>query len=173
MEIAQSWELDEDWVVTAFAEAREVASQQKRQSQAKSDSPKIPTTAKPAKPSVIIKPAAPKIEPLKLRLWSEVRVPDGANDLEKLTYVPGLVGDITEWIVNGARRPNRVMALGVATVVVGTIVGRLIKGPTGSGTHLYIINLAPTGCGKDWPLQGGAMLMDAAGLSHLIGPDEF
>src|SRR5262249_33578075 len=117
--------------------------------------------------------SSPKIEPLKLRLWSEVRIPEAANDLEKLTYVPGLVGDITDWIVTGARRPNRVMALGVAVVVVGTIIGRLIQGPTGSGTHLYIINLAPTGNGKDWPLQCGATLMTAAGLAHLIGPDEF
>ncbi len=115
------------------------------------------------------KPAKKPIEPLKLRLWSEVRIPEGANDLERLTYVPGLVGDMTEWIVSGARRPNRVMALGVAVVVVGTIIGRLIKGPTGSCTHLYIINRAPTGYGKDWPLQGGAILMDSAGLPHLIG----
>src|SRR5262245_46256788 len=39
--------------------------------------------------------------------WSEVVVPEGVSDIEALTYVPGLVGQIVEWIVYGARRPNR------------------------------------------------------------------
>jgi hypothetical protein len=38
-----------------------------------------------------------------VRSWSEVVVPKSANELETLTYVPGLVGDIVEWIVSGAR----------------------------------------------------------------------
>jgi hypothetical protein len=81
--------------------------------------------------------------------WSSIQVPPTANDVEALTYVPGLVGEITEWIVSGAKRPNRVMALGVASVVVGTLIGHAVKGPTGSATHLYVIILAPTGYGKD------------------------
>jgi hypothetical protein len=116
------------------------------------------------------KPAKPA---LPLREWSEVAVPEGASALEALTYVPGLVGDITEWIVRGARRPNRMMALAVANVVVGTLIGRRIEGPTGSATHLYVILLAPTGYGKDRPLHAGAVLMDALGLSDLLGPHEW
>jgi hypothetical protein len=116
------------------------------------------------------KPKAPVVP---LREWTEVAVPAGANELETLTYVPGLVGDITEWIVAGARRPNRMMALGVANVVVGTLVGRCIQGPTDSATHLYVILLAPTGYGKDWPLNAGAALMDYAGASDLLGPHEW
>jgi hypothetical protein len=117
--------------------------------------------------------AAPKpaiVPALPLREWSEVAVPEGANALEALTYVPGLVGDVTEWIVAGARRPNRMMALGVALTVVGTIIGRRIKGPTGSATHLYIINLAPTGIGKDHPMKAGAALMAATDNAALLGP---
>jgi hypothetical protein len=105
--------------------------------------------------------------------WSSIQVPPTANDVEALTYVPGLVGEITEWIVSGAKRPNRVMALGVASVVVGTLIGQAVKGPTGSATHLYVIILAPTGYGKDWPLQMGHVLMDAVGASTLIGPGEW
>jgi hypothetical protein len=66
-----------------------------------------------------------KAKPKGLRIvsWSSIVVPPTATELEALTYVPGLVGDITEWIARSARRPNRIMALGVATVVVGTLIG--------------------------------------------------
>jgi hypothetical protein len=33
--------------------------------------------------------------------------------------------------------------------------------------------LAPTGYGKDWPLQAGAKLLDAVGRPNLIGPSEW
>jgi hypothetical protein len=33
--------------------------------------------------------------------------------------------------------------------------------------------LAPSGYGKDWPLQAGEKLMDASGKSALVGPSEW
>ena len=62
------------------------------------------------------------------------------------------------------------LALGVASVVIGTLIGRRIEGPTESATHLYLILLAPTGYGKDHPLQAGPALMEAAGRPDLLGP---
>jgi hypothetical protein len=62
------------------------------------------------------------------------------------------------------------MALGVASVVVGTLIGRYTEGPTGSATHLYVVILAPTGYGKDHPLQCGVKLMNALDAGDLIGP---
>jgi len=100
-----------------------------------------------------------KLKSVPLKLWSSVKVPANVTELEALTYVPGLVGGVTEWIVRSARRPNRVMALGVATVVVGTVIGRYVRGPTESATHLYLIILAPSGYGKDWPYQAGERLL--------------
>ena len=106
--------------------------------------------------------------------WSDLRerIPHGADELEALTYVPGVVGAITEWIVRASRRPNRMMALAVAIATVGTLISRRIKGPTGSATHVYVIMLAPTGYGKDAPLHCGGDLMDALGCADLLGPHE-
>jgi hypothetical protein len=115
----------------------------------------------------------PKFEKLPLVSWDTITVPANATDLERLTYVPGLVGDTTEWIVRGARRPNRVIALGVSVVTCGTIMGRFVRGPTESDTSLYLIMLAPTGFGKDWPYQAGDRLLDGLGKVHLIGPGEW
>lgn len=92
---------------------------------------------------------------------------------EHLTQVPGLLGDVVEWIVDGARRPNRVLALGAALTLVGTAIGQAIAGPTGSATHLYVVALAPSGAGKDHPLQSISRLMKASNNGSLIGPSEF
>ena len=42
-----------------------------------------------------------------------------------------------------------------------------------SGTHLYILGLAPTGKGKDHPLQSIGRIMAAANLTCHLGPSEF
>src|SRR5262249_25234095 len=63
--------------------------------------------------------------------WADVVTPKGVGEIEALTYVPGLTGQIVDWIVAGARRPNRVMALGV----IGTLIGRRVEGPTGCATE--------------------------------------
>jgi hypothetical protein len=51
-------------------------------------------------------------------------------------------------------------------------VGRRTLGPTRSGTHLYVVALAPSGAGKDHPLRQAGRLLRS--VSHdLVGPDEF
>jgi hypothetical protein len=85
----------------------------------------------------------------------------------------GLVGDIVAWIVQTAKRPNAVLALGAAVTTVGTVIGRRICGPTDSGTHLYVIGLADTGGGKQHPLDCISALLTAAKLEQHIGPAEF
>ncbi|MBS1181951.1 MAG: hypothetical protein H6Q99_1831 [Proteobacteria bacterium] len=90
-----------------------------------------------------------------------------------LTHVPGLVGDITNWITATARRPNRVLALGAALTLVGTAMGRFWAGPTLSSTVLYMLALAPSGVGKDHALQQIKRLLSAARMTRTIGPDEF
>ena len=91
----------------------------------------------------------------------------------QIPFPPGLVGDIARWIVATARRPQPELAIGAALAIVGTAAGRQFAGPTKSGTHLYILGLAPTGKGKDHALHAIGRIMSAAGLSQHIGPSEF
>lgn len=92
---------------------------------------------------------------------------------DALTRPPGLLGRIVDWIEATAKRPNRVLALGSAVGVLGTLMGRRVAGPTMSGTHLYTVALAPTGAGKDHNLRVIDPLLKAANAGHLVGPDEF
>lgn len=90
-----------------------------------------------------------------------------------LTRVPGLVGDIADWIVRTSIHPQPALAIGAALTVVGTAAGRHIAGPTRSGTHLYIVGLAPSGAGKDYPLRCIAEILAAADMRQHIGPSQF
>jgi hypothetical protein len=121
-----------------------------------------------AKPRTEAAPAGPAV-----RSWADLFVPEGLNELERLAHVPGLVGDAVDWMMRSAIRPNRMMALGSALVVVGTITGRHIQGPTDSSTHLSLQIIAGSGRGKDHPLKCGKILLRAVGLAGSIGPDEF
>ena len=85
-----------------------------------------------------------------------------ADPLEPYTHVPGAVGDIVDWIVSTARRPNRVLGLGAAIGVVGTLIGRRVAGPTRSATHLYLVTVAPATAGKDHPRRCILPLLESA-----------
>ena len=89
------------------------------------------------------------------------------------TNLPGVLGDIVDWVMATARRPNRVLALGTAVAVIGTLIGRRVAGPTRSATHLYVVGIAPTGNGKQHILDSAVRLMKAAGGGDHIGPSKF
>lgn len=96
-----------------------------------------------------------------------------AGPSANVEFPPGLVGEIAQWIVASARRPQPELAIGSALAIVGTVAGRQFCGPTKSGTHLYVLGLAPTGTGKDHPLQSISRIMTAAKLGQHLGPSEF
>lgn len=111
-----------------------------------------------------------------LKDWpaDELEPDDTPKDgLDPFTRVPGVVGDLIDWISATARRPNRVLALGAALTIVGTLVGRRAATPTRSGTHLYVVTLAPTGAGKQHAIDCLYRAMTAAGAQQHIGPSEF
>jgi hypothetical protein len=84
-----------------------------------------------------------------------------------------VLGDIVDRVTATARRPNRVLALGTAITVIGTLIGRRVAGPTRSATHLYVVGIAPTGNGKQHVLDSAVRLLKAAGASDHIGPSKF
>lgn len=87
--------------------------------------------------------------------------------------VPGLVGEIADWITATALYPQPALSLGAALTVIGTAAGRHIAGPTRSGTHLYVVGIARTGAGKNHPLSQISTILTAVGMSQHVGPSQF
>lgn len=120
-------------------------------------------------------PSEPVVEPDATEAASTTVAPQevGTELPEHLTRVPGLVGQISDWITATARKPQPALSLAMALGIVGTVAGRKFCGPTQSATHLYMLCTAPTGSGKNAPKKAGAQILAAAGMRHLIGPSSF
>ncbi len=76
----------------------------------------------------------------------------------------GLIGQISDWILETSRRPNRALAVASATAILSAVCGRHLYGPTGTALNLYIVTLAKTGAGKDRPLSAVGEFLTAAKL---------
>ena len=63
--------------------------------------------------------------------------------------VPGLVGEIRDYIEVCAHQAQPNLALGAALTAVGTVVGRKVKSPSNLRSNLMVLALAGTGEGKD------------------------
>jgi hypothetical protein len=99
-----------------------------------------PETTPEASPvSVPAEPADNADELAQLNGWAPDEEPEAIapqrERLAELTECPGLVGDIIDWITDTARRPNRVLALGAAVTIIGTLIGRRAAMPTRSATR--------------------------------------
>lgn len=116
--------------------------------------------------SISFKPASDSLQPITPRPLSR-ELP------EHLTRVPGLVGQLTDWISDSSRRPQRGGAMLAALLLVGTAAGRQYSGPTLTGTHMYGLFLAPSGAAKDHPLKAVGRVLHACGMGQHFGPSQF
>src|SRR5262249_48373858 len=57
--------------------------------------------------------------------------------------------------------------------LVGTLIGRRVAGPTWWATHLYVVTAAPTGAGKQHPIDCIIALLTAADAQAHFGPGSF
>lgn len=81
---------------------------------------------------------------------------------DDMLRVPGLVGDIAEWILETSIKPIRLFATAAALMTVATLVGRRVySGVPRSGTHLYMLQIMGTGGGKDRPQEAIRQILDA------------
>jgi hypothetical protein len=72
--------------------------------------------------------------------------------------------------------PSVGFAVGGSILLIGTLIGRRIAGPSGplgTGTHLYLALVGPTGSGKEHIRTVSKQLLTAVNAGALIGPGRF
>lgn len=94
-----------------------------------------------------------------------------------LLSVPGFVGELADYMVASAFRPQPILALACALTVQGTLAGRKVRDELNNRTNLYCIGVAPSGAGKEHARQvAKKVLLEASGESkagvQLEGPEE-
>ena len=70
---------------------------------------------------------------------------------ESLLHIPGFVDEVVEYSMRAAPRPNRVLAFAGALTMLAHLAGRKFIGPNDARPNIYVIALADSGVGKEFP----------------------
>jgi hypothetical protein len=68
---------------------------------------------------------------------------------DDLLSPPGLLGEVTRYIVASALKPQPILALGAAITALGTVIGRKVRTTTDLRTNIYAVSVADCGAGKE------------------------
>lgn len=88
-----------------------------------------------------------------------------------LLHAPGAIGEIAAFITATARYPQPELALGTALTMLGALMGRRVKGPTGLRTNIMALGLADSGSGKGHGRDMAKRLLNEIGVPMLLGGD--
>jgi len=97
------------------------------------------------------------------------RRPQVETSNEGLTNPPGILNDITRYIVETSIRPQPEFAVNAALALAGTILGRRYMSESKLRTNLYLISIGMTASGKDHPRKVVKNILNAAGLDYMLG----
>jgi hypothetical protein len=107
-------------------------------------------------------PAAPAPQP-------DPEIPDPGPIPPDLLRVPGFIGEVMDHCLATAPYPNQAMAFCGALALQAFLAGRKVREPGGLRSNLYLLGLAHSASGKDWPRKVNTAILHAAGLSDCVG----
>lgn len=82
---------------------------------------------------------------------------------------PGVLGEIARWITATAPKAQPELSLAAAIALCSVVMGRSYSTQFGNMTSLYLIMVAKSGEGKEYPQSCVENVLTAAGLDSLIG----
>ena len=83
---------------------------------------------------------------------------------DELLEVPGFVGALMEHTLSCAPYPNRVLAFAGALTMLAHLSGRNFRDPRNLRTNIYLLALADSGVGKDFPRKVNLNLATEVGI---------
>lgn len=81
---------------------------------------------------------------------------------------PGMLGEIARWISATAPKHQPELAVAAAVALGATCTQRVYRSSLGNFTSLYVVMVAKSTEGKEYPQAAVEMILDAAGMSKLI-----
>ncbi len=95
--------------------------------------------------------------------------PDPGPLPEELLRVPGFVGEVMDHCLETAPYPNLVMAFCGAIALQAFLAARKVRDPGDNRTNLYLLGLARSSAGKDWPRKLNTRILHEVGLADGLG----
>jgi len=87
---------------------------------------------------------------------------------ENLLRVPGLISEVMDQCLATAPYPNHVMAFCGALALQAFLAGRKVRDAAGNRTNLYLLGLAHSATGKDWPRRLNMRIAHKVGLARAV-----
>lgn len=87
---------------------------------------------------------------------------------ETMLRVPGFIGEVMDLCLATAPYPNRTLAFCGALALQAFLAGRKVRDPADNRTNIYLLGLAHSSAGKDWPRKINSRILHAVGLSNRL-----
>ncbi len=87
----------------------------------------------------------------------------------EMLRVPGLISEVMDHTLAIAPYPNQVMAFGGALALQAFLAGRKVRDAGDNRTNLYLLGLAHSSAGKDYPRKVNFDIIHAIGLGNCLG----
>lgn len=88
---------------------------------------------------------------------------------DHLLYVPGFIDEVMNYTLQNAPYPERVLAFCGALSLQAILAGRKVRDESDNRTNLYVLGLANSGAGKDYPRKVNQRILLHAGMANSIG----
>ena len=88
---------------------------------------------------------------------------------DELLSVPGFVDDVMRYTLETAPYPERALAFCGALALQALLAGRKVRDEADNRTNLYILGLANSGAGKDYPRKVNQKILLEAGIPESLG----
>lgn len=95
--------------------------------------------------------------------------PDPGPFPEELLRVPGFVSDVMDHCLATAPYPNTALAFCGALALQALLAGRKVRDCADNRTNLYLLALAYSSVGKDWPRKLNTHILHRIGLVNALG----
>lgn len=86
-----------------------------------------------------------------------------------LVIPDGLVGNLTDYMLATARRPQPLLSLGASLCAIGALMGRQYRTEGNLRSNLYVVGIADSGSGKNHAREIINETFFEAGLAHHLG----
>lgn len=88
---------------------------------------------------------------------------------EHMLRIPGFISEVMDYCLATAPYPNQVMAFSGALALQAFLAGRKVRDPGDNRTNLYLLGLAHSAAGKDWPRKINTRILHEIGLAGCTG----
>jgi hypothetical protein len=95
--------------------------------------------------------------------------PDPGPLPNSLLLVPGFVAEVMGYTLATAPYPDPIMAFCAALSLQGLLAGRKVRDSADNRTNLYILGLANSGVGKDYPRKVNQRILLDTGMPECLG----